>query len=186
MHCLKIQKHEQFGEYMLAGTSWLDGTDKADRWCVLPPFCPTESSFLVWDVASFNPNYLETYSVMISSNGDDSWYYFTEEEYHLESPEFKTSGLDLSSYASDTIYIAFRLRSKNCEHLILDNIELYGGEVNGVDAVETNDVLVKISENATQGVAGVLMWVGILSVAFVAVGYLFFGLDRLQKKKLDQ
>jgi hypothetical protein len=30
------------------------------------------------------------------------------------------------------------------------------------------------------------MWIGILSVAFVAVGYLFFGLDRLQKKKLDK
>ena len=35
----------------------------------------------------------------------------------------------------------------------------------------------------TQGLGGVLMWVGILSVAFVAVGYLFFGLDRLGKKK---
>ena len=35
----------------------------------------------------------------------------------------------------------------------------------------------------TQGVSGVLMWVGILSVAFIAVGYLFFGLDRLGKKK---
>ena len=38
----------------------------------------------------------------------------------------------------------------------------------------------------TQGVSGVLMWIGILSVAFVVVGYLFFGLDRLQKKKLDK
>ena len=35
----------------------------------------------------------------------------------------------------------------------------------------------------TQGVAGVLMWIGILSAAFVAVGFLFFGLDRLGKKK---
>ena len=35
----------------------------------------------------------------------------------------------------------------------------------------------------TQGVDGVLMWVGILAVAFVAVGYAFFGLDRLGKKK---
>lgn len=35
----------------------------------------------------------------------------------------------------------------------------------------------------TQGVSGVSMWVGILSVAFIAVGYLFFGLDRLGKKK---
>ena len=35
----------------------------------------------------------------------------------------------------------------------------------------------------TQGVSGVLMWVGILSVAFIAVGYLFFGLDRIGKKE---
>ena len=34
----------------------------------------------------------------------------------------------------------------------------------------------------TQGVPGVLMWIGILSAAFVAVGFLFFGLDRLGKK----
>ena len=38
----------------------------------------------------------------------------------------------------------------------------------------------------TQGVSGVLMWIGILSAAFVLVGYLFFGLDRLGKKKLDK
>ena len=34
----------------------------------------------------------------------------------------------------------------------------------------------------TQGLPKVLMWVAILSVAFVAVGYLFYGLDRLSKK----
>ena len=34
----------------------------------------------------------------------------------------------------------------------------------------------------TQGVSGVLMWIGILSVAFVAVGFAFFGLDKLGKK----
>ena len=32
------------------------------------------------------------------------------------------------------------------------------------------------------GVPGVLMWIGILSVAFVAVGYLFFGLDKISGK----
>ena len=35
----------------------------------------------------------------------------------------------------------------------------------------------------TQGTTGVLMWIGILSVAFVAVGYAFLGLDKLGKKK---
>ena len=37
----------------------------------------------------------------------------------------------------------------------------------------------------TQGVGGVLMWIGILAVAFVLVGYLFLGLDRLGKKKKE-
>lgn len=34
----------------------------------------------------------------------------------------------------------------------------------------------------TQGVPGVLMWIGILAVVFIAVGYLFYGLDRLKTK----
>ena len=35
----------------------------------------------------------------------------------------------------------------------------------------------------TQGVPGVLMWIAILAVGFVALGFLFFGLDRLGKEK---
>ena len=35
----------------------------------------------------------------------------------------------------------------------------------------------------TQGVPGVLMWIVILAVAFAAVGFAFYGLDRLGKKK---
>ena len=38
----------------------------------------------------------------------------------------------------------------------------------------------------TQGVGGVLKWIVILLVAFVAVGYLFFGLDKLGKKKVQK
>lgn len=38
----------------------------------------------------------------------------------------------------------------------------------------------------TQTVPGVLMWIGILAVVFVVVGYLLFGIDRIQKKKLDK
>ena len=34
----------------------------------------------------------------------------------------------------------------------------------------------------TQGVPGVLMWIGILAVAFAAVGFVFLGLDKLGKK----
>ena len=35
----------------------------------------------------------------------------------------------------------------------------------------------------TQTIPGVLMWIGILSVAFVAIGFIFYGLDKLERKK---
>ena len=38
----------------------------------------------------------------------------------------------------------------------------------------------------TQGVGGVLKWIAILSVGFVVMGFLFFGLDRIGKKKLNK
>ena len=38
----------------------------------------------------------------------------------------------------------------------------------------------------TQGVPGVLMWIAILSVAFVAMGFAFYGLDRISKKQKDE
>ena len=38
----------------------------------------------------------------------------------------------------------------------------------------------------TQGVSGVLMWIGILSAAFAAVGFAFLGLDRLGKKRNEK
>lgn len=37
----------------------------------------------------------------------------------------------------------------------------------------------------TQGIGGVAMWMGIFFVGFMAIGYLFVGLDRLGKKKLS-
>lgn len=35
----------------------------------------------------------------------------------------------------------------------------------------------------TQGVLGVLMWIGILVAVFMTVGFVFFGLDRIRRKK---
>jgi hypothetical protein len=122
-----IQNHAQFGEHVFAGTTWLDGVEKANRWCVLPQVKVTsENGFFTWDVASYNSNFLEDYRVKISTDKDDDWDYWTKMEVVAESPEFKTRGLDLSEYVDKTIYIAFQLVSKNCESLILDNVGLYG------------------------------------------------------------
>lgn len=85
-----ILENAQNGKYTFAGTTWLDGTDQADRWCVLPEIkVASGESFLVWDVASFNSYMLEDYSIMISSTGDDLSYYYTKLDVVSESAEFK-------------------------------------------------------------------------------------------------
>ena len=38
----------------------------------------------------------------------------------------------------------------------------------------------------TQGVGGVAKWVAILLAAFVAVGFIFLGLDKIGRKKLEK
>ena len=54
---------------------------------------------------------------------------------------------------------------------------------NGKVGIEGTDELIKRCKNyARKGVGGVLMWVCILAVAFIAVGFMFFGLDKLEKK----
>ena len=38
----------------------------------------------------------------------------------------------------------------------------------------------------TQGIPGVLKWIGILAAGFIVIGFVFFGLDRIGKKKYDR
>lgn len=142
-----IQQHEQFGQYMLAGTSWLDGTDQADRWCVLPRVkIASENAYLAWDASSFNANFLEDYSVKVSYGDDTAWDYWTEATIYAESPLFKTRGVDLSSYSGKEVYIAFQLKSKNCEALVLDNIALYGSFENlGVEDIVADDAQLNVT-----------------------------------------
>lgn len=136
-----IQAHQQFGEYVFAGCTWLDGVEEADRWCILPHLKITsENAYLLWDAASFNATFLEDYRVKVSDSEDVDWYYYTEAEILAESETFKTRGVDLSEYSGKEVYIAFQLVSKNCESLVMDNIGLYGSfEVSGIEDVISDE-----------------------------------------------
>lgn len=121
-----IVEHEVFGEYLLAGTSWLNGTDQADRWLILPQVCiDGPDSYFVWDGYSYNKTYLEDYQIMVSES-DDNTASFTELlTVEDESIEPKTRGISLADYAGKDIYIAIRLRTKSGDCLLLDNIGIY-------------------------------------------------------------
>jgi len=140
-----IQPHYMLGENVLAGTSWIDGVDNADRWLILPKVKVTgENSYFVWDANSFNQYFFETYQVKVS-DGEDSYYnYTTAKEVTLESITPKTRGISLTKYAGKEVYVAIRLMTdtKKGEALILDNIGLYGdvtSETTGIGTVMSDD-----------------------------------------------
>lgn len=134
---LNIQQHEQYGKHVMAGTSWLEGTDQADRWCLFPKVKITsDSAYLAWDAMSFNASYPEHYAIKVSDYEDVSWWYSTEAEIINETGVFKTRGVDLSKYAGKEVYIAIQLKTKNGDCLVFDNIGLYGTfEASGIEDI---------------------------------------------------
>lgn len=131
-----------YGGHTLAGTTWLDGTDKADRWAVMPKIKVTgDNSYFVWDANSYNENYLESYQIKVSDGEDTSYDYSTAKEITLESIYPKTHGICLDKYTGKEIYVAIRLITKSGEALILDNIGFYGDvstETSGIENITHN------------------------------------------------
>ena len=152
-----IVEHEVFGEYLLAGTSWLNGTDQADRWLILPQVSiDGPDSYFVWDGYSYNKTYLEDYQIMVSES-DDNTASFTELlNVEDESIEPKTRGISLADYAGKDIYIAIRLRTKSGDCLLLDNIGIYVDKTpTCISTVTDSNAGVVISANELRAADGV-------------------------------
>ncbi len=146
----KVSEHPMLGTQVLAGTSWIDGVDKANRTVILPAVdIVSEDSYFVWDANSYNSSCLERYTVDIQDN-TSSWPYFSSKySSAAESVVPKTHGLSLADYVGKNISIAFNLTTANGEALILDNLGIYdgtaGGPNTGVEDLPMNAIV--ISEN---------------------------------------
>lgn len=151
-----IVEHNVFGEYMLAGTSWLEGTDQADRWLIMPKVSiKGKDSYLVWDANSFNQQFLEDYQIMVSATEDNSAAYTEVLNVEGETAEPKTRGISLADYDGKDIYIAIRLRTKGGDCLLLDNIGIYTGSTGtGVTAVTGEGEGIMISGNELRAAEG--------------------------------
>lgn len=152
---LEIQPHARFGSWMLGVTSYLDNTDKADRWCILPKMkIEGTNSHLVWNANSIDERYLESYKIMISTTDDELSSFSTGLDVINEQPDSPaTRGIDLSNYAGQEIYLAFRLVSRDCFILTLDNIGLYGVTPSGVNKIDANQIGKISIENKTINVS---------------------------------
>lgn len=151
-----IVNHNVLGEYLLAGTSWLDGTDQADRWLILPKVSiKGTDSYFVWDAYSYNPQFPEDYQIMVSATDDNSASYTEVLNIEGETPAMKTRGISLADYAGKDIYIAIRLRTKGGDCLLLDNIGIYTGSTQtGVTAITGTDESIIITDSEVRAAEG--------------------------------
>ncbi len=150
-----VSEHPMLGTKVLAGTSWLDGTDKADRTIILPAVdIKSENSYFVWDANSYNPACLERYSLQIQDNTESYPYFSSKYSVVAESVNPKTHGLSLADYVGKNISFAFNLTTANGDALILDNIGIYDkieGEVASTENLFTSAIIISNDEVHSAG-----------------------------------
>jgi hypothetical protein len=127
------------GQRMMRNASFLQGFGAigTDDWLISPPRVVGENDSLYYVVSAFSetfPN--EFYSVLVAVNStepDDFVELFSET---LSSTEWKGRSIDLSDYAGQTVYIAFRHHNSfDQSSLLLDAIALPGVELENCDVV---------------------------------------------------
>jgi LPXTG-motif cell wall-anchored protein len=139
-----------FGEGYPKGvlmSSYFSPAGKADRWLITPALAISgQSDVLRWSAQSQDPLYLESYEVWISTASADPADFTLLQSFADEPSTFQQHYTNLSAYAGQTIYIAFRLVSNDMFVLVLDNIGL-------IDAVPSGSLAVNagIDESVIEG-----------------------------------
>lgn len=146
---LGVQNHYLYNNTVLALCSWFsDPSKSADRWLVLPQIhVNDENCHLAWDASAFSTSEYEDYEIAVSTD-EDKWYnYNTVYSVEGENEWAKTHGVSLGAYKDKDIYVAFHLKTKGGNALILDNIGVYGNvNTSGVAGVITDSELTLVCE----------------------------------------
>ena len=151
--------------YFAASSSYFTTVDQADRWLITPAINLTtysgQAATLTFDVASGNPDYLESYEILVSSTGSAIADFtaapvltVTDEiSVNDETGAFSTRTVNISSSVGKTIYIAFRHRSTDEYLLFLDNIKVTVGGTASVDKALASSFTV--SPNPTNSIINI-------------------------------
>jgi len=117
------------GTKVAVSTSWYSPTGKSNDWLATPQIIlPAGGNYVLkYDVMAPDPSYPDDYEVWISTEGNAVADFLAGTKLLSETgnpEEMKTKYLDLSSYAGDSIYIAFRNVANDKYLLYIDNVEV--------------------------------------------------------------
>lgn len=146
---IAINTHELYGDWMFGAASWLDGAEQADRWCIFPKVKVTgENADAVWASNSADPDFPETYEVLVSSTGTETADFEKLLTVENDANQPGLHGVDLSKYDGKEIYLAIRLVTADGYFLTIDNVGFYGNvslAQGGISSIADNNWKVTVS-----------------------------------------
>lgn len=120
--------------------TWTEESSAVDRWLVTPQVTvPTTNPMLVFDIAgvNFGPEspYAESLKVMVSTTDNQKASFSVLEDLGNLLEGNNTYGVNLSSYAGQSIYLAFACYTADGTYIFLDNVEVKTVAANCISAV---------------------------------------------------
>ncbi|MDX1909806.1 MAG: choice-of-anchor J domain-containing protein [Bacteroidia bacterium] len=116
------------GNRSLASPAWYEGGSRSNDWLILPgPVTLPAQTCLSWYAYSQDEFYPEQYEVRISFTSPDTAAFLSQPAVQAISAEgttFTYRTADLSAYAGQTVYLAFRHTSVDKFILVIDDIRL--------------------------------------------------------------
>lgn len=124
-----IWDNNQYIGQCALSTSWYSPAAASDDWLITPSIIiPSGSTnvLLLWDATAASSQYADGYELKIATNHGNTISDFTTTLFSVahEHAYWNTRSLDLSSYAGDTITLAWRNNSNDMELLAVDNIKI--------------------------------------------------------------
>ena len=120
--------------------TWTEESSAVDRWLVTPQVTvPTTNPMLVFDIMGVNYGpespYAESLKVMVSTTDNQKASFSVLEDLGNLSVGNNTYGINLSSYAGQSIYLAFACYTADGVYFFLDNVEVKTVPANCISAV---------------------------------------------------
>lgn len=120
--------------------TWTEESSAVDRWLVTPQVTvPTTNPMLVFDIMGVNYGpespYAESLKVMVSTTDNQKASFSVLEDLGNLLEGNNTYGVDLSSYAGQSIYLAFACYTADGTYIFLDNVEVKTVAANCISAV---------------------------------------------------
>lgn len=129
-----VQSLSEFDNNVALSTSWYTPAGTSNDWMVSPAITlPSGSSTLYWQARAYDATYPDSYKVYVSTTGNTPSNFITplltvgNGTSTGESNTWQNKSLDLSSFAGQTIYIAFQNFSNDMFLLEIDNVYVVSG-----------------------------------------------------------